>query len=241
VIRAEWMKLRRSFVLWLLTLSAAFVPSILFVARLSRPAALRAANFWETNWKNSWEAVAILLLPLFVMLLVSLVVQLETRNNTWKQLHASPQPMMGIFAAKLLVLLTLLAGFFLFANAGVYLAAVLPARILRSTLPPAQLFIGRSFGFFVDALPIVALQYLLSLHVKNFVVPLGIGVALWLAAIGGLSWKYIHFIPYGYAAMDFLTLSGARSFPSHGLLAVAVFAAICAVNAVLYLRKEDRG
>jgi lantibiotic transport system permease protein len=247
--RSEWMKLRRSSAVWLVLLSSCFVPSIILAARLTRPASLpsiyRAPNFWESLWKMSWEAVAILLLPMVVMLITSLVVQLETRNNTWKQLHASPQRLISIFTAKLLVILALLACFFLFANLAIYCSAMIPALIfhdVRRPAAPVQLFAARSVKLFLDGLPIVALQYLLSLRVKNFMVPLGIGMGLWLAAIGGLSWKYIYLIPYGYTAMDFLSMSGARSFSaSIHLLSLAFFIGISLLSVVMYLRQDDRG
>lgn len=225
------MKLRGSAALWLVSLSACFVPSIILVARLVRPAPPQPA---ESFWKNAWEANAILLLPLVVMLLTSLVVQIETRNNTWKQVHASPQRF--VFAAKLSIILTLVAGFFLIANAAIFATALLTGR------GATHLFAVRSVWLYVDLLPIVALQYLLSLHVKNFMIPLGIGVALWLAAIGGLSWKYVYVIPYGYTAMDFLQMAGARSYSRNlHVYSGAYSIAFCLAGAMLYARKEDRG
>jgi hypothetical protein len=227
----EWMKLRGSAALWLVSLSACFVPTIILVARLVRPLPQQSS---ESFWKNAWEANAILLLPMVVMLLTSLVVQIETRNNTWKQVHASPQRF--VFAAKLSIILTLVAGFFLIANAAVFATALLTGR------GATPLFGARSFRLFVDVLPIVALQYLLSLHVKNFMIPLGIGVAVWLAAIGGLSWKYIYVIPYVYPAMDFLQMAGARPFSVNLHACAAAYSiAFCLAGAILYARKEDRG
>jgi hypothetical protein len=214
-LRSEWMKQRRSFALPLVLLAAGFVPSILLLVRL-----VKNRHFDdETLWKNAWEAPAILLYPLLLILLTSLIVQIETRNNAWKQLHASPQSLYVIYFCKLLVILARVATFFLFA-----------------LLFTRGVHWQRCIGFFVDGLPIVALQLLLCLHVRNFMAPIGIGMALWLAAIGGLSWRYIYYIPYGYSALDFLGKPGAST--AHAL---TFFAAFVAAGAISYANKADLG
>ena len=41
-----------------------------------------------------------------------------------------------------------------------------------------MLFLKEDALYFIDCLPIVALQYLISLRFKNFLVPVGAGAAL---------------------------------------------------------------
>lgn len=254
VLASEWLKLRRSLVVWLVSLGALFVPSILLLARLtharSLPAAYRAEGFWELLWKQTWEAVTLILLPMMVILIVSLVVQVEFRNNTWKQVHASPVPLALLFFAKLQVIVSVVVGFFVLLNTGAYLAAVLPALLLPGVAYPAEplpwaLFGARNLHYFLGCLPIVALQYGLSLQAKNFLIPLGVGGGLWLAAIGGTSWRFIYLVPYNYAGMEYLYATGTRSRPalpaSLDQLALLFFAIFLIAGLVAYLRQSERG
>jgi hypothetical protein len=251
-LHSEWLKQRRGATWWLAVASAGFVPAIVLAARLTHPGSLPALyaqpGFWEASWKVSWEAVAVLLLPMLLMLITSLVVQIETRNNTWKQVHAGPLPLAIVFGAKLAIIVVTVAGFFVLANLFACTGALIPSLLRDVPHPPPlpwRLFARRSAGLFVDGLPIVALQYTLSLQLKNLMVPLGVGMGLWLASIGALSWKYIYVIPYGYSAMDFLSIIGNRSLQDLPLglhaLSLLVAAAITAAGLLLYTRKPDLG
>ena len=72
----------------------------------------------------------------------------------------------------------MLAQAFLLFNIGIYLSAVIPAALF-SNIPypvapiPYRSFLNTNIRFFVDSLPILALQYLISLQFKNFLVPIG--------------------------------------------------------------------
>lgn len=47
------------------------------------------------------------LLPMGLILATSLITQMEFRNNTWKQLHTTPQKYSTIFTAKFIVIIGL--------------------------------------------------------------------------------------------------------------------------------------
>jgi hypothetical protein len=196
-----------------------------------------------------WQSMAVMMLPMFIILVTSLVVQIEYRNNSWKQLHTSPQPLPVIFAAKLIVILTLLVEVLVVFNAGLYLAGVVPGLLFGVQAPagpiPCHLFLTRNVHFLIDALPMVALQYLLALHFKNFAVPLGVGMGLWLGAIGMVSWQYSYVIPYTYCTLDYFATSGRQVVPHSPAniqaLAAAYFAFFTAAGLVLYMTRKERG
>jgi hypothetical protein len=117
--------------------------------------------------------MAVFFLPLGAILSTSLIAQIEYKNNTWKQLHTLPLSYTTIFFAKLTVIIVLMLQFFALFNLGIYLSAVVPYLLVGGTPYPAQplpyaLFLNENLLFFVDTLPIVALQYLISLRFKNF-------------------------------------------------------------------------
>jgi len=252
-IRTEWLKQKGSFASWLVLANGLFVPAILFAARLRHPHNLPALNrvpdFWEKLWSQMWQSMAIMMLPMFIILVTSLVVQIEYRNNTWKQLHTSPQPLPTIFLAKLIVILALLVELLAVFNLGLYLTGVVPGLLFGVPAPaaplPYHLFLARNVNFLIDALPMVAVQYLLALHFKNFAIPLGAGMGLWLFAIGMISWQYSYVIPYTYCALDYFAATGThivKQLPaSIQTMATAYFLLFTAAGLVLYMTRKERG
>lgn len=253
-LKSEWLKQRRSGALTTACLGALFTPSILLAARLAHPAALpsmyRAPDFWKTLWNVAWDSVALIVLPIIVMLITSVIVQLEYRNNAWKQTHASPQSLAAIYVAKLMVIFTIIGVFFVVFNLALYLVGIAPLLLFRQIsypmepMPFAALF-GMSLRYFIDILPIVALQYLLSLHFKSFLTPLGIGMAQLIVVLGCNSWKYICIFPSGCIVLDYLMTSKMRmsAYLPMNLqsLALCYFALFASVGVWMYATKTDRG
>jgi hypothetical protein len=253
-LRSEWLKQRRSLASWLVLGGGLFIPGLITAVRLLRPAGLpelyRAPGFWERLWTQSWESMAVFILPLVVMLAASLIVQLEYRNNTWKQVHATPQPLATIFLAKLTMVLKLIVQLLFWFNAGMYFAGIIPALVFRAVdLPASPIpfghFLRRDLDFFVDVLPIVGLQYLLALRFRSFMAPLGAGFALWILALGGLPWEYNYVLPYSYLAIDYTTTVQSRV--SHALpaspqvFAGAWFVVFTVAAYVVYAARGDKG
>jgi hypothetical protein len=252
--QSEWLKKKRSLASWLVVAGAFFTPAIILTARIKNHAALGpfyvSEDFWKRLWNQSWESMEVFLLPIGIILATGLIAQIEYKNNTWKQLHTTPQTLTTIFFAKLLVILIMLAQVFVLFNAGVYLSAVIPSMIFaRLPYPPAPIpylsFWNANVNFFVDCLPIVALQYLLSLQFKNFLVPVGAGFVIWFLGIGLLSWEYSYLFPYNHGAINFLSGAGQfanRKIPVNTeLLALVYFAALTVLGWFLYVTKKEKG
>jgi hypothetical protein len=252
--QAEWLKRKRSLASWLVLGGAFFTPAIILASRVKNHAALTALyvseDFWRRSWMQAWESMEVFLLPIGIILATGLIAQIEYKNNTWKQLHTTPQGFTTIFMAKLLVILLMLVEVFVLFNVGVYLSAVIPA-LLFGGLPyptapiPFKEFWAGNVNFFVDCLPIVALQYLLSLQFRNFLVPVGAGFALWFLGVGLLSWEYSYLFPYNHGAINFLTASGhfaGRQLPaSIELLALGYAAAFTIAGWALYVTRGEKG
>ncbi len=250
---SEWLKRRRSLTTWLVIGSAAFVPTIIFLARFRRtdalPALYRAPRFWDSLWVQAWESMALMILPIAVMLMVSLIAQIEDRNNGWKQVHAAPLPLPAIFMAKLTVVLILIAQLICAFVGAIYLAGIGPALFLSSVSVPPQpfpvaAFLARAFDFFVDVLPIVALQYLLALRFRTFLTPLALGMALWILSIGTISWKYSFVIPYSYATLDYLLVEYRRPLIlpfAPRLIAAPCFFVLTVAGYAVYSLRGDKG
>ena len=249
--QSEWLKKKRSLASLLVFAGAFFIPLIILVAKLVRSGTLNAASisnrFWENLWNDALESMAIFLLPLGIALATSLVTQIEFKNNTWKQLHTTPQTLTTIFFAKLSVILVMLLQFFILFNIGVYLCGVIPTLLITGVPYPSEpipwlFFLKENIKYIIDCLPILAIQYLISLQFKNFLVPVAGGIAIWILSITVLGWEYGHWIPYTYCGLNYLHGLGKynRETPIH-LLAIGYFIAFTVISYILYVNKKEKG
>lgn len=251
--QSEWLKKKRSLAAWLVLVGALFTPSIILLVRIKKRAALPTVNlaedFWQKHWTTTWESMAIILLPVGIILATGLITQLEYKNNAWKQLHTTPQGYTTIFFAKLSVILVMMAELFILFNVGMYLSAVIPS-IIFSNVPypsapvPYRNFLYGNINYFLDCLPVLALQYLISLQFKNFLVPIGIGFIVWVLGIGMLSWQYSYIFPYIHGSLDFMISSGhlKREMPINlQVLAAIYFIVFTAAGWILYVTKKEKG
>ena len=191
--------------------------------------------------------MAFFLLPVGVILASSLITQLEFRNNTWKQLLTTPQKLTSIFFAKLLVIMVMMFQFFILFNTGIYLSGIIPSLLFSNVSYPKEPipfsgFLQWNTWFFIDCLPVIALQYLLSLQFKNFLVPIGAGLAIFLAAVIANSWQYVYLIPYSYCMVSFMRSQGrfSSTIPIH-LLAIGYFLFFTIASYVLFIVKKEKG
>ena len=247
---SEWLKKKRSASSFLIVAGAALVPLIVIIARIDDSASLPAVNqqprIWEMLYGRCWQFMGLFLLPMGVILATSLITQIEFRNNTWKQLCATPQSLTIIFAAKLAVILVMLLEFFLLFNLGIWLTGAVPGLVFGRVSYPGEAFPFRAvlYGngrFLLDSLPIVALQYLISLRWKNFLIPLGAGLGLYVASMAAVHWRYGYTVPYTYCAYECLgTRMLKKSVDIHWW--AAGYSLVFIVMAyILYITRKEKG
>jgi lantibiotic transport system permease protein len=248
--QSEWLKRRRSAASWLVFIGAFLIPTIIVVNRLIDFDQLYPLNtsgkMWEAIFRWCWQIMAVFLLPLGVILATSLVTQLEYRNNTWKQLNAGPQSFTMIFFSKLSVILVMMIQFFILFNLAVYLCGIIPSLVYRG-IPfpldpiPFWKFFKINVKYFIACMPIVAFQYMISIQFRNFLIPLGAGLGMYVASMIAISWKYGYYIPYTYCAYN-LRGGPVEKSPDVNihLFASGYFLLFIAVGYVLYAGKKDK-
>jgi lantibiotic transport system permease protein len=253
-LHSEWLKQRRSLASWMVLVGAFFTPAIIIVARLLQHEALPklygAADFWPVLWRSAWESAAIFFLPMGAILATSLIAQIEYRNNAWKQVHALPLGLATIYFSKLAIVVLMLVQFLVLFNLGIWLSAAVPAWLLPGAAMPAApipfaSFLLDNLRFFIACLPIVALQYLLSLRFRNFMVPVGVGFMLWVGSLAALPSRWGVLSPYAYTMLEYLKNepSGklpAPMFDTHGL-AVGYSALFIALGFALFATRRQKG
>lgn len=247
--QSEWLKKKRSLASWLVIVGAFFTPVIIIFARMIRyeqlPKVYSVNKFWEGLWVNSWQSMAIFMLPVGITLAMSLITQLEFKNNTWKQLHTTPQSLTIIYFSKLGVTLVMMVQFFILFNIGIYLSGVVPYLFFSVPYPkdpiPFRNFLEENLLYFVDCLPVITLQYLISLKFKNFLVGIGAGFVLWIVAMASLSWKYGHLIPYTHTMLHYLKVSGRYNRPINTQLIALIYGTVfLLIGYVMYVFKKDK-
>src|SRR5436190_527959 len=105
--RSEFLKLRHTSAFWLTLLAAGFIPAINGIICIEKATDM-IPKFSNTPWitflRYNWKNTAAVILPFYVILLINLVLQLEYRNMTWKQVYASPRKYADIFFSKFVII-----------------------------------------------------------------------------------------------------------------------------------------
>lgn len=250
-IQSEWIKKSHSSASWLTVFGAFFIPAIVLVRRISDPHNLFAANasdkIWNILYAQCWQYMSVFVLPMGIILTASLLAQIEFRNNSWKQLHTTPQSLTVVFVSKFCIAIMMLIQFFLLFNVGIVLTGVVPALFFSDVPFPGQdfpfhYFVIGNARFFLYCLPILSLQYLLSIQVRNFMIPIGVGFALVIASLIAVSWKYGYFLPYTYCSKQFLQ-NDSRIDPEINIKiwAIGYFVLFTVLNYIIYIRRKNRG
>lgn len=153
-------------------------------------------------------------LPLFFVLASTLLMQIEVRNNTWKQVLASPQSYFNILMAKFGVIQVFALAFMLVFNIYMALgAAVTDGLFSLSYLTylnrwPELLSVNlKAYGATIG---VSALSFWLALRSKNFITPIAVGFLLWLfgpTIAFEFKWphadKYVYALPFTVVAKRF--------------------------------------
>jgi hypothetical protein len=189
-LRAERLKTKRTASFYFTLVLAAFIPAVFLLNALSGGSDLAAVSRDPLNdiFGLCAERTGFAFYPLFVILVCTLLPQIEYRNNTWKQVFTSPQAKANIFFAKFLNINRLIV-LFLVANLVFTALAIVvthfnqPALNLLHQPFDATRLLLRTTNSYVMMLAMCALQFWLGLRFRNFVVPVAVGLLLWIAGI----------------------------------------------------------
>jgi lantibiotic transport system permease protein len=211
--RSELLKTKRTYSFWFTIIGAFFIPLMLSIGISSGDDSAQAAmtnDPWTEYLGMGWQLACIFLLPIYTILVSALLINIEHRNNTWKQVFASPQSMGNIFFSKLLTIQVMILFCFLLLNVFMIMIAVIanlanPKFNFLHQPINWQLILYMNFKAWIATLGISAIQYWLSLRFKNFIAPLGIGLALFIVAVVVIinKWEHVYKYPYALPALSF--------------------------------------
>ncbi len=232
---AEWIKLRHSH-MWIVLMVLPMVSVLIGCANYSMNRAVL-----QEEWYSLWSQVGLFygefFFPVLIAICCAYMCRLEHFNKNWNIVMTAPVPASGIFFAKLMVTGAMLCFvqiffFLLYFCGGKYmgLTAAIPGEI------PGWLLRG-----WIAALTISSLQLALSMHIRSFAVPVGIGLC---AAFIGLGMYVVHlgmFFPHSLLTIGMGVLSQTSlSSTGSSLLFVAVNGLYITVISGMAIRRMKR-
>jgi lantibiotic transport system permease protein len=250
--QAELLKTKRTASFWLSIAGAAFIPAIFLISFFTDAGAVK--NFAKEPWSKyifmGWQILCVFLLPMYIILVSTLITQIEFKNNTWKQVFASPQSLGNIFFSKFLTIHITIAFCFLLFDTFMLLAAVIANlfkpdfAFLHSSLD-WQLLLKINMKVYISILAMSAIQYWLSLRFKNFIAPVGIGLAMVIGSIVALNlnWKHIYKLPYSFPilTLDGMKKTGRPLLENHELNSIGIFLFFILVGFLDMKTRKEKG
>jgi len=249
------IKTKRSAAFWLSVIGAAVIPLIFLLSYLIKPDnGYRYLHDmpWEKHISQAWQVFNSFLLPMFVILICSLVPQIEFKNNAWKQVFASPQSIGNIFFSKYLTILLMILFLFLLFNIFLILAAVIPNMIYPrytffNNLIDWMEMVRLNLKTLVSLLAIISIQYWISLRFRNFIVPIGIGLGLLVISLVLLNfhWEDIYKVPFAFPILTVISIGDKQParhlLENHELNSIGYFAFFTLLAFVDMRFRKERG
>ncbi len=207
VLRAEILKGRNSFAWWLSVAGTAANAVMLFLLLYFDQQQWRESPFenpWQTYVVGHYNGIAFMMLPLYVIILASLVTFMEHRRQLWINLYTLPVERWKIYQSKQLFVLLLFIGAHIlfigsFLFSGMVLGLLRPQTGLLQYWPDGLQIAELAGKTIFSILPLLSLQFGLSMKFKHFIIPLTIGIlGFVLASLLGPGWEWAFLNPYAH-------------------------------------------
>jgi hypothetical protein len=250
--KTELLKTKRTASFWLSVLGAALIPGIFFLGYTLNPEGAYkslAAAPWQTHFMQGWQALAAFLFPMFVILICTLIPHIEYRSNSWKQVFASPRSITNIYFSKFVTIHLMIFFFYLLFNALMILSGVFVNLIhskytfLDHNIDWRNL-LKLNFKIYVSILGISAIMYFIALRFKNFIAPLGIGLALLVGSLIalGFNWEHISKLPFAHPILTLMNMKTGRPLlENHELNSLGYFVLFTLIGFLDMKFKKDKG
>lgn len=232
-IKNEVIKLKSTFAFWLTIISALIFPLLFFTFYLVKHTKMVPAignNPWEKFMMNQVQNSIPFLLPMFIVLITSLIIQVEHKSNGIKHLFSLPIPKWSVYFGKLSIVIFSIITTYIYFFLAILLFGVLLG-MFHSDLgfldfqPDYSKYIRMLAMSFIASLGIVGAQFWMSFRFKNFIVPLGIGMTLVIIGLIASQASESIYFPYSY---NVLSISLGDKMPlTFGISTVIVYSISC--------------
>ena len=232
-IKNEVIKLKRTFAFWLTIISALIFPLLFFIIYLVKHEQVvpgLGVNPWEKFMINLVQNSIPFLMPMFIVLITSLIIQVEHKSHGIKHLFSLPIPKWSVYFGKLsIVIFSIIATYIYFFLAILFFGALLgmfhPDLGFLDFQPDYMKYIKMLTMSFVASLGIVGIQFWMSFRFKNFIVPLGLGMTMVIMGLIASRAPEAIYFPYSY---NVLSINLGDNGPlTMGISSVTVYSLIC--------------
>lgn len=175
---AEWMKLRHSHI-WMILM---ILPVISVL--------IGSANFYmnqgvlKKEWYSLWSQVGLFygefFFPILIAILCAYMWRLEHLNKNWNMIMTTPVSAAGIFLAKL----TAVGVMLIFVQIFFFALYLIGGKIAGITTELPGELTGWLFQGWIAALAISTMQLALSMRIRSFAAPVGIGLCAVFIGLG---------------------------------------------------------
>ena len=210
-LRSETLKLKRTLLIYLCLSAAAFAALMSFLEYLDLGPTPKMGLPWTVHFMKGREPLCLALLPLYVILICTLLLQIEYRDKTWKQVLSSPQKMFDIFMAKFITLQFMILAFLIVYNLLLVVtgmgAELMHPKLYEGEIDVYLIFI-KNAQTYILVMGMSAIQFWFSLRFKNFIASLAIGIALWFFAplmVFLFKLSIVEQYPYAFTMLSELT------------------------------------
>ncbi|MEA4841859.1 MAG: ABC transporter permease [[Clostridium] symbiosum] len=235
-ISAEWMKLHHSHI-WIILM----ILPILSVL-------IGSANFYMNQgvltkeWYSLWSQVGLFygefFFPILIAICCAYMWRLEHHNKNWNMIMTAPVSTTSIFLSKLIVVGVLM----IFVQIFFFILYFLGGKLVGITSELPGELLGWLLRGCISALTISALQLTLSMRIRSFAAPIGIGLC---AVFIGLGMYVIHlglFFPHSLLTTGMGVLSQTSLSPGEDLLFIIInllYLIIISAGAIRRMGKSD--
>lgn len=184
-LSTEILKTKRTASLYLAIIAAALGPFLSLIDTLDDGiSADDRAIMLNKTFIEKFQMTGLAVMPFFIILICTLLQQVEYKNNTWKQVLTSPQTKASVFIAKFLNVQLLIGAFLIVNLFFTFIAAV----ILHFMEPSLHMFsqqldwygiLETRMNCYLVLFAFCCIQFWLGLRFKNFIIPIGIGICGW--------------------------------------------------------------
>ncbi|RXZ80910.1 multidrug ABC transporter permease [Paenibacillaceae bacterium] len=200
-ISAEWLKLRHSRIILVLTV----LPVISLMIGCANYYFNREAlsNGWYSLWTQASLFYGEFFLPILVAICCAFVCRLEHLNRNWHMILTSPVSVGSVFLSKLVIVSLLL----LFAQTLFFGLYLLAGNLFSLVAPfPMETLVWTIRGWFA-CLSISALQLGLSIRMRSFATPIGISLCAVFVGLGMYIAKLGMFFPFSLLTIGMSVLN----------------------------------
>ena len=209
-LRSELKKTRRTAAFYLTLIGAAVGPVLYLFNVLLDEGELDGKTKDPLNalFKILSDMNGVALFPLFIVLICTLLPQIEYRNNTWKQVFTLPQTKANVFLAKFMTVHLLMLIFLIATHLFMFLT-IIAINFIKPNLGlfkypfNESMVIVNAANAYLVMFAVCAIQFWIGLRFRNFIAPIGIGLALWLiGTIIAVQYKstLVNYFPYSFQA-----------------------------------------